>query len=98
VSNRKEGKVMPCDEWQKLANKAKEAKLQRDYLASTEVTGVGANQLKKKLRIQSRTYIEASRRADEHRHQCSICKIEPPSHFRDLELGNEKLKKRASLD
>ena len=89
---------MPCDEWQKLSDKAKEAKLQRDYLAFPEATHVGAYQRKMKLRVQSRTYIQASRRADEHRHQCSICKIEPPSHFRDLELANEKLKKRGSFD
>jgi len=49
---------MPCDEWQKLADKAKEAKLQRDYLASTEVTDIGAYHRKKKLRVQSQTTLK----------------------------------------
>jgi len=68
---------MPCDEWMRLADKAKEAKLQRDYLGSTEVTDFSEARRKKRLRKQAQIYVDASRKADEHRHQCPACRIEP---------------------
>ena len=88
---------MPCDEWRIIAYKANAARLQRDYLVSAEVTDLTADQRKKKVRKQTQTCIKASRKADEHRHQCSICKFEPPANFRDLGPWNEKLKKRVLL-
>jgi hypothetical protein len=85
---------MPCDEWRRIAYKANAARLQRDYLASAEVTYPTADQRREKVRQQTQTCIRASRKAEEHRHRCSICKVEPTANFRDLEPWNEKLKKR----
>jgi hypothetical protein len=85
---------MPCDEWKTLAQKVKEAKLQRSYLVSNQVTGISESQRKKRLREQTRSYVDVSRRADEHRHQCPTCKGEPESHFHDLDPQDGKPNKR----